>query len=159
MCIRDMGCYLLMMYYTTVAGWMGSYFVKFIKGTFTAGMSTDAVSAEFPNMLGDPVEMTIFMVIIVVAGFAVCSMGLQKGLEKITKYMMGALLVLIVVLAIHSLTLPGAMDGVKFYLLPDFKKAAEVGIGNVIVEAMNQSFFTLSPVSYTHLTLTTILRV
>ncbi len=139
-----LGNYLLMMYYTTVAGWMGSYFVKFIKGTFTAGMSTDAVSAEFPNMLGNPVEMTIFMAIIVVAGFAVCSMGLQKGLEKITKYMMGALLVLIVVLAIHSLTLPGSMDGVKFYLLPDFNKAAEVGLGNVIVAAMNQAFFTLS---------------
>ena len=139
-----LGCYLLMMYYTTVSGWMGSYFVKFINGTFTAGMDTEAVSAEFPNMLGNPVEMTVFMVIIVIAGFAVCSMGLQKGLEKITKYMMGALLVLIVVLAIHSLTLPGAMEGVKFYLLPDFKQAAEVGIGNVMVAAMNQSFFTLS---------------
>ena len=95
-------------------------------------------------MLASPGEMTIFMVIIVLAGFLVCSFGLQKGLERISKWMMLALLALIVVLAVHSLTLPGAAEGVKFYLLPDFQRAAERGIGNVMTAAMNQSFFTLS---------------
>lgn len=139
-----LGNYLLMMYYTTVAGWMVSYFVKFVKGTFASGMDTASVSAEFGNMLANPGEMTLWMAVIVIAGFAICSMGLQKGLENITKVMMALLIVLIVVLAVHSLTLPGAAEGMKFYLLPDFKRAAEVGIGNVVVAAMNQAFFTLS---------------
>ena len=95
-------------------------------------------------MLANPGEMTLYMVIIVLAGFIVCSFGLQKGLERISKWMMICLLALIVILAINSLTLDGAMEGVKFYLVPDFERAAEVGIGNVIVAAMNQSFFTLS---------------
>lgn len=138
------GCYLLMMYYTTVSGWMVSYCVKFVKGDFVAGMNADQVGAEFGNMLGNAGEMTLFMVIVVLAGFAVVSFGLQKGLEKINKVMMGALFVLIVVLAVNSLTLDGAMEGVKFYLVPDFERAAEQGIGNVMTAAMNQAFFTLS---------------
>ena len=138
------GCYLLMMYYTTVAGWMLSYFVKFVKGDFTSGMDAAAVGGKFSEMLVSPGEMTLFMVIIVVAGFLVCSLGIQKGLERISKFMMSALLLLIVVLAVHSITLPGSGDGLAFYLLPDFEKAAEIGIGNVMVAAMNQSFFTLS---------------
>ncbi len=138
------GCYLLMMYYTTVAGWMASYCAKFVKGDFTSGMSTDEVSAAFGTMLGNPKEMTFWMVVIVLAGFLVVSFGLQNGLEKITKYMMSALLILIVVLAVHSTTLPNAMEGIKFYLLPDFKRAADVGIFNVMTAAMNQAFFTLS---------------
>ena len=137
------GCYLLMMYYTTVAGWMLGYFYKFLTGTFS-GMATDAVDGVFGGMLGSAGEMTIYMAIIVLAGFLVCSFGLQKGLERISKWMMLALLVLIVVLAVHSCTLPGAIEGVKFYLLPDFERAAEAGLGNVITAAMNQSFFTLS---------------
>ena len=137
------GCYLLMMYYTTVAGWMLAYFYKFLTGTFS-GIEAGAVDSVFGAMLGNPGEMTTFMVIVVIAGFVVCSFGLQKGLERISKYMMLALLGLIVVLAVHSCTLPGAIEGVKFYLLPDFDRAAEAGLGNVITAAMNQSFFTLS---------------
>ncbi len=137
------GCCLLMMYYTTVAGWMLDYFYKFAVGAFE-GVSNNAVDGVFSTMLANPGEMTIFMVIIVLAGFLVCSFGLQKGLERISKWMMLALLTLIVVLAVHSLTLDGAMEGVKFYLLPDFQRASEAGLGNVITAAMNQSFFTLS---------------
>ena len=137
------GCYLLMMYYTTVAGWMLAYFYKFLTGTFS-GMEAGAVDSVFGAMLGSPGEMPTFMVIVVIAGFVVCSFGLQKGLERISKWMMLALLGLIVVLAVHSCTLPGAIEGVKFYLLPDFDRAAEAGLGNVITAAMNQSFFTLS---------------
>ena len=137
------GCYLLMMYYTTVAGWMLGYFYKFLTGDFT-GMETSAVDGVFSSMRGNAGEMTVYMVIIVLAGFLVCSFGLQKGLERISKWMMLALLGLIVVLAVHSCTLPGSIEGVKFYLLPDFDRAIEAGLGNVITAAMNQSFFTLS---------------
>ena len=135
------GCYLLMMYYTTVSGWMLSYFVKFIGGTFTAGADAGAV---FGGMLANPGEMALFMVLTVVIGFLICSSTLQKGVERVTKVMMVGLLALIVILAVHSLTLPGASEGLKFYLLPDFKRAAEAGIGKAITAAMNQAFFTLS---------------
>ncbi|WP_295691120.1 sodium-dependent transporter, partial [uncultured Oscillibacter sp.] len=137
------GCCLLMMYYTTVSGWMLGYCFKFATGTFS-GMQPADVDAVWTSMLASPGEMALWMIITVVAGFIVCSFGLQKGLERISKWMMICLLVLIVILAINSLTLDGAMEGVKFYLVPDFERAAEVGIGNVIVAAMNQSFFTLS---------------
>ena len=137
------GCYLLMMYYTTVSGWMLSYFVKFATGTFT-GMDADQVAGVFGKMLGNPGEMGLWMAVTVIAGFFICSRGLQNGLEKITKWMMAALLVLILVLAGHSLILPGAKEGLSFYLLPDIKRAADVGLGSVIMDAMNQSFFTLS---------------
>lgn len=139
-----LGCYLLMMYYTTVAGWMVSYFVKFLTGEFTTEMTTAEVSGAFDKMLANPVEMTIFMALVVIAGFWVCSKGLQDGLEKITKVMMLALLGLIVVLAVHSITLPGGGEGLAFYLLPNFEKTAEIGFGKVITAAMNQAFFTLS---------------
>ena len=138
-----LGCYLLMMYYTTVSGWMLSYFVKFATGTFT-GMNADQVAGVFGDMLGNPGEMGLWMAVTVVVGFFICSRGLQNGLEKITKWMMAALLLLILVLAGHSLILPGAKEGLSFYLLPDFKRASEVGLGSVIMAAMNQSFFTLS---------------
>jgi len=137
------GCYLLMMYYTTVSGWMLGYFFKFAGGTFS-GLEGDAIDSVFVNMLANPGEMTLWMVITVLVGFLVCSFGLQKGLERITKWMMLGLLGLIVVLAVHSLMLPGAAEGVKFYLLPDFQRAADAGLLNVMVAAMNQSFFTLS---------------
>lgn len=138
------GCYMLMMYYTTVSGWMLDYFVKFATGTFYRGMESAAAEGVFGTMLANPVEMGIFMVITVVLGFLVCSRGLQNGLEKISKYMMSALLILIVVLAAHSLTLSGAAEGLKFYLVPNLEAVKEVGIGSVISAAMNQSFFTLS---------------
>lgn len=137
------GCIMLMMYYTTVSGWMLGYFFKFAGGAFE-GMSLESVDSVFFNMLGSPSEMGIFMAVTVIAGFVVCSFKLQSGLEKITKVMMLGLLALITVLAIHSLTLPGAGEGVKFYLLPDFKRASEAGLGHVITAAMNQAFFTLS---------------
>ena len=137
------GCCLLMMYYTTVSGWMLGYFVKFATGAFN-GLDTAGVDTVWTDMLANPGEMAIFMAITVLVGFAVCSFGLQKGLERISKWMMLALLALIVVLAVHSLMLDNAGEGVKFYLLPDFQRAAEVGIGNVLVAAMNQAFFTLS---------------
>ena len=137
------GCYLLMMYYTTVSGWMLGYFFKFAGGAFT-GMSSEAVDTVFPAMLANPGEMTIWMVVTVLAGFLVCSLGLQGGLERVTKVMMLGLLGLIVVLAAHSLTLSGAAEGVRFYLLPDFGRAMEEGLGKVITAAMNQAFFTLS---------------
>ncbi len=99
-----LGCCLLMMYYTTVTGWMVSYFFKFLTGTFSQGMATEAVSAVFGNLLSSPGEMAIWTEIVVLAGFVVCSFGLQNGLERITKGMMLALLVLILVLAIHQLS-------------------------------------------------------
>ena len=139
-----LGCYLLMMYYTTVTGWMVSYFFKFLTGTFSDGMATEAVSAVFGSLLSSPGEMAIWTEIVVLAGFIVCSFGLQNGLERITKGMMLALLVLIVVLAVHSLTLSGAAEGMKFYLLPSVDSIKENGLGNVITAAMNQAFFTLS---------------
>ena len=139
------GCYLLMMYYTTVSGWMVDYFGKFLTGAFVPGMDKAAVDGVFTAMQQNPGEMILWMALTVIAGFAVVSFGLQKGLERISKWMMLALLALIVVLAAHSLTLKGGMEGVKFYLLPSVKQVQSVGgIGKVIVAAMNQSFFTLS---------------
>mgnify|MGYP004512993229 FL=1 len=138
------GCYMLMMYYTTVSGWMMTYFFKFLTGEFTKGMDTEAAGAVFGNLLSDPVQMGFWMVITVVLGFLVCSRGLQNGLEKISKVMMSALLILIVVLAVHSFTLSGAGEGIRFYLIPNMESVRKVGIGNVISAAMNQAFFTLS---------------
>ena len=138
-----LGCYLLMMYYTTVSGWMISYFFKFLTGTFH-GLDTEAVSGVFGSLLADPMEMGLWMAVTVIAGFLICSLGLRNGLERITKWMMGCLFVLILVLAVHSMLLPGAKEGLAFYLLPDFERAAQVGLPNVITAAMNQSFFTLS---------------
>ena len=138
------GCYLLMMYYTTVTGWMVSYFSRFLTGAFTAGMTAEAVSGVFGTLLSSPGEMAIWTEIVVLLGFVVCSFGLRNGLERISKLMMLALLALIVLLAVHSLTLPGAKEGMKFYLLPSVDSIRENGLGNLIVDAMNQAFFTLS---------------
>ena len=138
-----LGCYLLMMSYTTVSGWMLGYFFKFAGGTFDL-VEGDAVGGVFSELLANPLEMTFWMGITVAAGFLVVSLGLQKGLERITKVMMSALLILIIVLAVHSITLPGAAEGLSFYLLPDFNRAAEQGMGQIITAAMNQAFFTLS---------------
>ena len=137
------GCYLLMMYYTTVAGWMLDYFVKFLTGAFT-GLDAAAVSGAFGQMLQSPAEMTLFMALVVVLGFAVVSFGLQKGLERISKLMMTALLLLILMLAVNSCLLPGAGEGLSFYLLPSLSRAKSQGLFSVITAAMNQAFFTLS---------------
>ena len=138
------GCYLLMMYYTTVSGWMVSYFYKFATGQFAAGMDTEQCGAVFGRMLGDPMEMGFWMVLTVLAGFLICSRGLRNGLEKISKFMMSGLLILIVVLAVHSMTLSGAGEGLRFYLVPNAQNVRAAGLGSVISAAMNQSFFTLS---------------
>ena len=138
------GCYMLMMYYTTVSGWMVAYFFKFLKGDFRSGMRADDTAAAFSGLLADPGQMTFWMVVTVVLGFLVCSRGLQNGLEKISKFMMSALLILIVVLAVHSFTLPCAGKGIEFYLIPNLDTVSDVGIKNVITAAMNQAFFTLS---------------
>ena len=138
------GCYLLMMYYTTVTGWMGSYFAKFLTGAFHSGMSTEDISGVFGAMLSSPGSMTIWTEVVVVLGFLVCSFGLQKGLERVSKVMMLALLALIMILAVHSLTLPGAAEGMKFYLLPSIESIRQNGLGSLIMDAMNQAFFTLS---------------
>lgn len=138
------GCFLLMMYYTTVSGWMISYFGKFLTGEFHAGMDSDSVAGVFGTLLSSPGEMALWTEVVVVAGFAVCSFGLRKGLERISKFMMLALLALILILAVHSLTLPGAGEGMKFYLLPSADSIREHGLGTIITDAMNQAFFTLS---------------
>lgn len=139
-----LGCYLLMMYYTTVSGWMTSYFYKFATGTFESGMTSEQVSGVFSQLQSNPIEMVIWMAIITILGFLVCSRGIQKGIEKVRKVMMIALLVLILALAVNSILLSGAGEGLKFYLVPDFEKVSEIGIGNIVSAAMNQSFFTLS---------------
>lgn len=138
------GCCMLMMYYTTVSGWMVTYFFKFLTGSFKSGMTTEDTAQAFSNLLGDPKQMAFWMILTVVVGFLVCNRGLQNGLEKISKFMMTALLLLIVVLAVHSLTLSNAAEGVKFYLVPNTEAVAAVGLKNVITAAMNQAFFTLS---------------
>lgn len=137
------GNYMLMMFYTTVAGWMISYFYRFLINDFK-GLDTKGVTDKFSHMLADPKGMTFWMVVIVVIGFLICSFGLQAGVEKISKPMMLGLLALIVVLAVNSILIKGGVDGLKFYLIPDWKKVEGVGLFNVIIAAMNQAFFTLS---------------
>lgn len=137
------GNYILLMFYTTVAGWILYYFYKFAVGGFV-GLDTANVKNTFNNLLASPATMTFWMLVVVVLGFGVCSLGLQKGVEKITKVMMTALLGLIIILAIHAVRLDGGIDGVKFYLLPNFEKIQEVGFFKLITTAMNQAFFTLS---------------
>ena len=137
------GNYLLMMFYTTVAGWMLRYFAASASGKLS-GLDSAAIDAEFASMLSDPISSVFYMLTVVVIGFTVCSFSLQKGLERITKYMMIALLGIMVVLAFNSVIGDKSGDGLRFYLLPDFGRMAEVGVGNVIVSAMNQAFFTLS---------------
>ena len=133
----------LMMFYTTVAGWMLQYFVDTARGAFV-GMDTAAVEAAFGTMLSSPWKMVCYMGIVVVSGFFIISKGVQKGLEKVTKSMMVALMVLTIALAVNSVFLEGGAEGLKFYLIPNVQKMQEVGIGDIIVGAMNQSFFTLS---------------
>ena len=138
-----LGNVVLMMFYTTVAGWMLQYFVDTAAGRFV-GLDVSGVETAFGNMLANPVQQTVYMGVIVISGFFIISIGVQKGLERVTKWMMMALIVLMLALAVHSLFLPGGSEGLKFYLLPDIQRLKDAGVGNVIVGAMNQSFFTLS---------------
>ena len=137
------GNYLLMMFYTTVCGWMLHYFYLTASGKFV-GATTEEVGAAFPEMLSQPLVMIGWMVVVVIVGFAINSFGLQGGLERVTKVMMIALLAIMVILAINSVMTEGAGEGLKFYLIPDLNRMMESGPINVIVGAMNQSFFTLS---------------
>ena len=141
--ITLIGCYLLMMFYTTVSGWMLHYFYLTATGKFT-GLDSDAVTEQFNTMLSQPQVMGFWMVIVVIAGILVCSIGLQNGLEKVTKVMMISLLFIMVILAINSFFMDGAKEGLSFYLIPDFGRMKEIGIIKTITGAMNQAFFTLS---------------
>ena len=137
------GNYILMMFYTTVGGWMLAYIYKTITGEFE-GLDAEGVGNVFNSMLGNVGEMMTWMLIIVIIGFAVCAIGLQKGVEKITKAMMLALLGIMIVLCINSILLDNSSEGLKFYLVPDFGKMLDYGIWNVVYAAMSQAFFTLS---------------
>ncbi|NLB40891.1 MAG: sodium-dependent transporter, partial [Clostridiales bacterium] len=137
------GNYLLMMFYTTVAGWRLAYFYKFAIGQFNA-LDAPQVGQVFSNLISNPIEMTIWMVITTVVCFGICSLGLQEGVERVTKVMMALLLAIIVVLAVKSITLPNASEGLKFYLLPDFNRMKEIGVWETIYAAMSQALFSLS---------------
>ena len=137
------GCYLLMMFYTTVAGWMLHYFYMTAVGKL-AGLNAEQVAGKFTEMLASPATMTFWKVFVVVVSILVCAKGLQSGLERVTKGMMIALLLIMVVLAVNSLFMPGAKEGLSFFLVPDFARMQEVGVVNTLVSAMNQAFFTLS---------------
>ena len=137
------GNYLLMMFYTTVGGWMAAYIFKTLTGEFK-GLDSDGVAAVFNDMLARPGYMTFWMVLVVLLSFFICSLGLQKGVERITKAMMSCLFLILLILCIRSVTLPGASEGRRFYLIPDFTRFTENGVGNTIFAAMGQAFFTLS---------------
>ena len=137
------GNYLLMMFYTTVGGWMAAYIFKTLTGEFK-GLDSDGVAAVFNDMLARPGYMTFWMVLVVLLSFFICSLGLQKGVERITKAMMSCLFLILLILCIRSVTLPGASEGLRFYLIPDFARFTENGVGNTIFAAMGQAFFTLS---------------
>ena len=141
--IGIIGCYFLMMFYTTVGGWMLYYCVRSFRGDFV-GADMETVSAGFSDMLGNMPLMTFWTILICIIGFGVCAFGIQKGIEKVSKFMMTALLLIMIVLALHSVMMKGAGAGIRFYLIPDFRQMAEIGIGNVIFGAMSQAFFTLS---------------
>ena len=137
------GNYLLMMFYTVISGWIFAYIVKMLKGDFV-GMDAAGVQSQFNTMVADPWVQILCLAIVVLLGFGICSLGLKNGVEKITKVMMVLLIVLMVALAIHSVTLKGAGEGLRYYLVPDFSKIAERGVATVLFDAMGQAFFTLS---------------
>ena len=141
--ITLIGCYLLMMFYTTVTGWMLHYFYMTVTGQFQ-GLDADGVSGQFTTMLSKPLTMGFWMVVVVCAGVFVCSRGLQNGLEKVTKVMMTSLLIIMIILAVNSFFMDGAKEGLAFYLIPDFERMKQIGIAKTITGAMNQAFFTLS---------------
>ncbi len=138
------GSVILMMFYTVVSAWMLHYFFYMVSGKFEGMTSSAEISGVYNEMLGEPAWMLLFVAVVVLIGFGVCALGVQKGIEKVSKFMMLILLGIMVILVVNSLSLDGAMEGVKFYLVPDIAKMQEVGIVKVISNAMNQAFFTLS---------------
>lgn len=141
--VAIIGNYLLMMFYTTVAGWLFSYIFHIGSGKLE-NLNTDEIAAFFSGMLTQPTNMFIWMAIAVIIGFGICALGLEKGVEKITKIIMTLLLALMIILVINSVTLPNAKEGLIFYLKPDFSRLASYNITEVIFAAMGQAFFTLS---------------
>ena len=137
------GNYLLMMFYTTVGGWMFNYCLKMITGTFH-GLDAEGVGSQFSDMLASPGQNLFWMVAITIIGFFICSKGLQNGVEKMSKYMMSCLFIVMIVLVVRAVTLPNAVEGLKFYLIPDFEKMMANGLWDAIFAAMGQAFFTLS---------------
>lgn len=140
---QAIGNYVLMMFYTTVGGWMISYFIKMLKGDFQ-GVSSQDVTQIFNQSLQDPVLQVFWMAFVIVLAFGICSLGLQNGVEKITKVMMSSLFVIIFILVIRSLTLPGGQEGLMFYLVPNLNSIQKYGLLEVVFAAMGQAFFTLS---------------
>ena len=138
------GNYLLMMFYTVISGWMVIYFVKYLTGSIMSASGVEGLSAVFGNMVSNPGLMVVSAFAVILICFGICSMGLQKGVEGITKWMMVALLALMIGLAVYSATLPNAAEGLRFYLVPSLKRLEEAGVSTVISAAMGQSFFTLS---------------
>ena len=142
--ISLVGNYMLMMFYTTVGGWMVAYFFKMSSGELAA-LDAEGINNAFSAFLADPFQQILWMVLITILGFLICSRGLRNGVEKVSKYMMAALFVIMIVLAVHSFTLSGAKEGLSFYLIPDFQRALEnYSLGTIIFEALGQAFFTLS---------------
>lgn len=137
------GNYLLMMFYTVVSGWLIWYFVEMMRGRFK-GLDTEGIGGVFSSLLGNPGIMTVYTLIAIAIAVIVCAIGLQKGVEKITKVMMLILFSLLIVLAIKSVLLPGAAVGLRYYLYPDFGKMIEIGFAECVFAAMGQAFFTLS---------------
>jgi NSS family neurotransmitter:Na+ symporter len=139
-----LGNIILMMFYTTVSGWMITYFWYMVTGKFTAGMSTDQIGDIFGGMCANPWQLILAVAIIVLIGTAVCTLGVKNGIERVSKIMMLALLAIMIFLVFYSLSLPNAIEGIKYYLVPDFEKMHDVGLVRIISNAMNQAFFTLS---------------
>ncbi len=137
------GCILLMMYYSVVAGWIVRYFIRFLTGAFE-GATPDSINNEFGAMLASPGANIGYALVVVIIGFTVCAIGLQSGLERITKYMMVALLIIMGVLVVNSFLMPGAKEGLSFFLLPNLERTNNIGFANVAMGALNQAFFTLS---------------
>ena len=137
------GNLLLMMFYTTVSGWMFYYIYKMATGAFD-GLDAEAVGGVFSGLLADPVTMAGCMILVVLLCGGVCYLGVEAGVERITKWMMVALMLLMIVLAVNSILLPNSEIGLKYYLYPDFSKVTEYGVQEVVFAAMGQAFFTLS---------------
>lgn len=137
------GNYLLMMFYTMVAGWM-LYYVYVMASGKIMGASVEKIGGHFQEMLENPGVMTFWTLLVVALCIGICALGLRKGVEKITKVMMIALMILMVVMAVNSLLLKGSSKGLAFYLIPDWSRVQERGLGNVIFDAMTHAFFTLS---------------